>query len=151
MELPQPGWCTCVRIEASAKVLNDSGIPREGASRLAALARQLEEAHDIQRPLRRDCQRRSSENGVAQIRIIIAVVAGGRGNAPIFERIARRDGQDAPVFFRFISPRLVRGNTASAKIHFLRIEGLFHETALGTEQNKTWPRRRSADPEQKYL
>src|SRR6266568_4697270 len=50
--------------------------------------RHLEEAHDIQRPLRRDCQRRSSENSDAQIRIIIAVVAGGRGNAPIFERIA---------------------------------------------------------------
>src|SRR5260370_40467937 len=113
MELPQPGWCTCVRIEASAKVLNDSGIPREGASPLAALARHLEEAHDIQRPLRRDRHRRSSENSVAQIRIIIAVVAGGRGNAPIFERSSRRDRQDAPFLLRFISPRLVLRNIAS--------------------------------------
>jgi len=38
--------------------------------------------------------------GVADIRIVITVVAVGRRNAPLFERVSRGDGEYAPIFFR---------------------------------------------------
>src|SRR5437588_997230 len=107
--------------------------PRNGAAFLAALTRQLEHAHDLQRIFGSHGQRSASENGIAKVRIIVAVVAGGRGNAPLFERIASRHCQDAPVFFRLVSPRFVCGNKAPAEIHFLRIEGLFHEAGLRSD------------------
>src|SRR5229473_1999413 len=123
--------------------MRNRASPRNRTSFLAALARQLEHAHDVQRMFGSHGERGASQNGVAEVRIVIAVVAGGRGNAPPFERISRGNGEDAPIFFWLGAPRRIGRNVAASKIVLLRIESLFHETASRAEQNETRTWRRS--------
>src|SRR5882762_9280369 len=115
-----------IRTKIRASQRNRTALP-------AAFARQFEHAHDVERIFGSHGQRSASKNGVANIRIVVAVVAGGGRNAAAFEGIAGWGRQDAPIFFRFESPWLVHGNEASAQIHFLGVESLFYITSLRAE------------------
>src|SRR5258708_1469802 len=114
--------------------------PRNRTAFLAALAREFEHAHDVQRAFGSHGQRRASEDGVAHIRIVVAVIAGSRWNAPLFERISRGDGEDAPILFRLGAPCRVRRDIATPEIRLLGIECLFHETGLRAEKNEAGTR-----------
>src|SRR5258708_5846028 len=117
--------------------MRNRASPRNRTSFLAARARQLEHAHDVQRIFGSHGQRGASQDGVADVRVIVAVVAGCGADAPLFERLSRENGEDAPIFFRLGAPPRIGRNVAVPKIVLLRIERLFHKATLRTEHNET--------------
>src|SRR5260370_28891145 len=72
---------------------------------LAARARQLEHAHDVQRIFGSHGQRGAAQDGVADVRVIVAGVPGCGGGAPWGEANARGTGEDAPIFFVVVARR----------------------------------------------
>src|SRR5271168_910291 len=116
---------------------------RNRSALVAALARQFEQAHYVERPIGANGQRRLAEDGVAQIGVEVAVVAIHRGNATLGERAVLRKSQQSPVFFRLRAPRRVRGHVAVPQVVFLRVKGLFDERALRSVEKETGTSRSS--------
>src|SRR5260370_9465751 len=98
--------------------------PRNRTAFLAALAREFEHAHDVQRVFGSHGQRRASEDGVAHIAIVVAVSPARRWNAPLFERISRGDSEDAPSRLRLGSPCRARRDIATPHLRRLRLGAL---------------------------
>src|SRR5216684_2031922 len=125
----------------SQKCVTELRTPWDSKALEAAFTRHVENTHHVQRVARRHRKLCTPENGVAEVRIVIAVIASRGRNPPLGECISRWNCQHAPIFFRLESPWLVRRNVTPAQIHFLRIKSLLHETALSAKQKEARPRR----------
>src|SRR5216684_1190521 len=94
----------------SQKCVTELRTPWDSKALEAAFTRHVENTHHVQRVARGHRKLRTPENGVAHIGVVVAIIAGRRRNPPLGECISRWNSQDAPIFFRLVSPRLVCGN-----------------------------------------
>jgi hypothetical protein len=102
----------------------------------AALACEFQQSHDVQSALGSDGDGGAPQERIANVGVVVAVIATRRGDAVLFECVSQRSRKDSPILFGFKSPWRVRRNASMPEIVFLRIEGLFNQTALRAEQNE---------------
>src|ERR1700722_7137998 len=121
------------RLTFLVRFLRDGFIPAHGSFFPAALVRQQNGAHRLQRLLRRYLQRDAFLDRVAHIGVEVAIVAALR----LHTAAGRSDhAESPPEFFRIDapvrSPVLALGKFSQTQRLFLRIHPIFHESSLGS-------------------
>src|SRR5436309_4949948 len=123
--------------------------PRNRAAFRAALPCQLDNSHDIQRIFGSHRWHDAPQNGVSNVRVVIAIIASGRGNAPLYERTSFGNRENAPIFFGLISPGLVARKYPLRRFLSCGAESWFQKLPKVADHNKPGPRPAARDPERK--